>query len=67
VNSFKVFDLIEQENVQVSKDQLAKLLNLLEKEKIIEMEIEEQQKLSDMVNNPKPQAKSQPPSSSTSS
>lgn len=33
-----MFDLIEQENVQVNKDQLSKILNLLEKEKLIELE-----------------------------
>lgn len=36
----KVFDLIEQENVKVSKDQLGKILHLLEKEKYIELEEE---------------------------
>ncbi len=39
----RVFDLIEQENVKVSRDQLGKILNLLEKEKLIEMEEEEKQ------------------------
>ena len=39
----KVFDLIEQENVKVSKDQLGKILTLLEKEKQIEKEEEQQQ------------------------
>ena len=34
----KVFELIEQEKVQVTKDQLGKILHLLEKEKHIEME-----------------------------
>jgi hypothetical protein len=33
-----VFDLIEQENVKVTKDQLSNILNLLEKEKLIEAE-----------------------------
>ncbi len=37
-NKKKVFELIEQENVQVNKDQLGKILHLLEKEKLIEME-----------------------------
>lgn len=36
----KVFDLIEQENVEVSKSHLSKLLTLLEKEKIIEFDQE---------------------------
>ncbi len=31
-----MFDLIEQENVKVTKDQLSNILNLLEKEKLIE-------------------------------
>lgn len=34
----KVFDIIEQENVQVTKAQLAKLITLLQKEKVIEFE-----------------------------
>ncbi|CAF0840856.1 unnamed protein product [Brachionus calyciflorus] len=41
----KVFDLIEQENVKVNKDQLGKLLNLLEKEKLIEIEEEKNKKI----------------------
>lgn len=39
----KVFDLVEQENVKVTKDQLGKILTLLEKEKQIEKEEEQQQ------------------------
>jgi hypothetical protein len=35
-----VFDLIEQENVKVTKDQLSNILNLLEKEKLIELDEE---------------------------
>lgn len=35
-----MFDLIEQENVEVSKSHLSKLLTLLEKEKIIEFDQE---------------------------
>ena len=34
----KVFDIIEQENIKVDKVQLGKILILLEKEKIIEMQ-----------------------------
>jgi hypothetical protein len=37
-----VFDLIEQENVNVTKDQLAIILTLLEKEKLLELQEEEQ-------------------------
>lgn len=40
----KVFELIEQENVQVTKDQLGKILHLLEKEKLIEMEEQKEKK-----------------------
>lgn len=40
----RVFDIIEQENVKVTKDQLSKLITLLQKEKNIEFE-EELQKL----------------------
>lgn len=36
----KVFDLIEQDNVKVSKKQLGKILSILEKEKLIELEEE---------------------------
>ena len=36
----KVFDIIEQENIKVDKVQLGKILILLEKEKIIEMQEE---------------------------
>ena len=36
----RVFDIIEQENVKVDKVQLGKILILLEKEKIIEMQEE---------------------------
>lgn len=39
----KVFELISEENVKVTKDQLTIILNLLEKEKILELE-EEQKK-----------------------
>ena len=38
----KVFDLIEQENVNVTKDQLAIILTLLEKEKLLELQEDEQ-------------------------
>jgi hypothetical protein len=36
-----VFDLIEQENVNVTKDQLAIILTLLEKEKLLELQEEQ--------------------------
>jgi LETM1 and EF-hand domain-containing protein 1 len=39
----RVFDLIEQEKVKVSRDQLSKILNLLEKEKLIELEEEKKE------------------------
>jgi hypothetical protein len=35
-----VFDIIEQENVKITKDQLAKLLVVLKKEKVLENEEE---------------------------
>ena len=35
-----MFDLIEQDNVKVSKKQLGKILSILEKEKLIELEEE---------------------------
>lgn len=40
----KVFDMIEQENVKVTKEQMGKLLTLLEKEKLIEIQEEQQEK-----------------------
>jgi Ca2+-binding EF-hand superfamily protein len=43
-NVVKVFELISEENVKVTKDQLTIILNLLEKEKLLELE-EEQKKL----------------------
>ncbi len=49
----KVFDLIEQENVKVTKAQLSNLIKLLETEKVIEFE-EELNKLQ-----PKPQEQHQ--------
>ena len=39
-----MFDLIEQENVKVTKEQMGKLLTLLEKEKLIEIQEEQQEK-----------------------
>jgi len=48
-----VFDLIEQENVKVTKAQLSNLIKLLETEKVIEFE-EELNKLQ-----PKPQEQNQ--------
>lgn len=41
----KVFDIIEQENVKIDKNQLGKILLLLEKEKIIEMVEMQEEKL----------------------
>lgn len=37
--------MIEQDNVQVSKDQLGKILHLLEKEKLIEKEEQKEKEL----------------------
>ena len=45
----RVFDLIEQEKVKVSRDQLSNILNLLEKEKLIELE-EEKKELANKQN-----------------
>jgi hypothetical protein len=43
----KVFDLIEQENVNITKTQLSRILSILEKEKQIETQEQEQMKLKD--------------------
>lgn len=43
VEIIKVFDIIEQENVKVTKSQLGKLVTLLQKEKVIEFEEELQE------------------------
>lgn len=47
VNLKKVFDLIEQENVNITKTQLGRILSILEKEKQIETQEQEQMKAKD--------------------